>query len=108
MSGIVKELDPADLLYRLIQQGYRDKRRGGPPKPRKRKAVTAETIRRRRLKESRRRKKLRRDRRRAGHCTTCGRSRPGEGFRTCDRCRGRGRGYGEKHRTKKLILTSYG
>jgi hypothetical protein len=108
MKVIVKEIDPADLLYRIVQRGYRDRRRGHPPKPRKRKVLTTETIRKRRIKESRRRKKLRRDRRRDGLCSTCGRSRPGEGYRMCDRCRYQQRGYNEKHAIKKLILASYG
>jgi hypothetical protein len=104
---IRKEAKPKDLVKRTVDRAIRDERRGGPPKLKRKKILTPETIRRRQLRESRKRKAVRLARIVDGLCPYCGQERQ-EDFRMCSQCRGRWRVYNERARIKRVVIATYG
>lgn len=98
-----KYITPEEIIERFITRAYRDRKRGGPPKPR--------ILDRSREKEYKRRGKIRRDRVRKKLCTACpvgSLQQVTDGFRMCELCRIKWRGYNSKCAARKeLSLTPY-
>ena len=99
---VEREVSPSDLIDRIIARAYRNKRRGGPPKPRVLKSRSRE-------REFERRKKIRLSRRRNKKCTNCGGDGLTDGFKMCLDCRLRWRAYNARCVARKIFrLTPYG
>jgi len=101
MKIIERDLSPEDLIYRLEQRAYRNKRRGHPPKPRP-------STNRDRSRELDRAKKIRSKRLRDRICTARGDQIVTDGYRYCPDCRQKWRGYNARCNDKKILsLTTY-
>lgn len=100
-SVIERDITPEDIMERLNQRGYRNKKRGAPPQPRR---LTTRS----REREFEGRREVRRSRRSNKLCTNCGAGGLTDGFRMCLDCRLKWRVYNARCSQRKILsLTPY-
>jgi len=108
-SVVEKDAPAGDLIERVVSRALRNRRRGGPPIPKKIMTIEerSEALRRSQLKQSKKAKAVRRECRRKGLCTNCKRERDPE-FYLCNNCRYRWRVYNQRARIRRSIEVEYG